>query len=1066
MKIANELKGQIVLVKKKIKAIYSDKGISFAVSFIVLFLFFGCQARNEESNLLLNENETCFNEKLVSITKNGDKYYIGTESSGRIYVYLPEKNSLIDTLNIDCGRIYQVKQTNDANTFYVGTQNMGLKKTRKVGKSLKIETSYIIKGKGNRFSCYDVFVDDNVVYAMTSHGIFKVGKSDTLDVVYANYGNGQPEPFVANNMVRKGNNLFVATSKGLVKITQNDPKIILEKSINNVECHDGYVYALSDYLYKLNDNGNVIDSFGLKASADYYYHTDGINYFLSDNYIILTHDTTLQKHQTDLYKKVFSRRKLSIEGHNIIADSKDYTLLIADNTLWQVGHHLPSVFGELKEGGVRLACKDKKTIYFLVGKKVYRLEKGTVAKEVIELNEKGDINLMECSLDGDSLYYVNNDNEVLRQSFQTPWYKFWPDKPDSIGKSKKEITAMCIDESVHGVILGIRDGLISMNKPNVVNTIALRTHEPEGIDSIPYIRRFFVGDSIYVPTMNEGLFRGKGNTLHIVKGTENLQFIRDVAQPDSILYLLTNRHLFWGNDSIENLNHGSRLLVLGDKIYIPGEVGGVRVMRIGKNNEIQGDSILFPDVSFRAESSWVIDDRVYLGGQSGVIAIYSNNGETRYVKFVDKAPFPMVLLLLLLSLLAIVLCFVLWLRERSITIHWKNFHKESLENKIGRLRESKVYNLLDSTYQSQIDILKNDVDKLPYVKYKEKKQRSKTVSSQIDKFTMEVTHYIMDIVSERKSIYVKLANSNNSKVEEKETNEEGFDQLVSIIEYYNKHIEIEENMTKYRFILERKTIEPPEKIEKMFLYEFRKIGKEIINNIDKIISKTTYSSEKKIEELNTILNKSTHIFIENMKIHIDDMINGANNEAIERLELQTLKNELVSNDIKDMFKLVEKITIADGHLAMMKQMANIQKILKGYNETKREELHQAIENFYIPTIYYGIDLEIYKQLMEITKDEKESPKRIKGTCTPIQQAFVLLAVTMAEQKIPEKDKCNMFLSERAEGKTRERVHTVVTKWVESTFVKEELKKKANDKAGSLYSSIAAFYLNNINQKES
>lgn len=1066
MKIANELKGQIVLVKKKIKAIYSDKGISFAVSFIVLFLFFGCQARNEESNLLLNENETCFNEKLVSITKNGDKYYIGTESSGRIYVYLPEKNSLIDTLNIDCGRIYQVKQTNDADTFFVGTQNMGLKKTHQHGDSLITDITYRIKGKGDRYSCYDIFFDNDTVYAMTSHGIFKVGKSETLDTIFTHLdANGVPNPLVANNMVKASEYLFAATDSGVVVIKNHEVvDTIAEKiKIKNVAYHDSFIYALGDCLYKVDpDSLKIVDTVKLKAPARYYFYADSIHHFLSESCMILAHDSVL--HNPEQHKLVYTRRKLSLEGHNVIADGKEYSLLVAENALWQVGHHYPSVFGNLKkEGGVKLACTDGKSAYFLVGKKVYKLGANNVANEVLEL--KDEIKLMECKQDS-GIYYVNSDTCVYFQRFNQ-------DEPEFIGKSDKEITAMCLHKSVgNGVLLGVRDGLLYMEKQKTPEPITLKMNNGNK-DSIPYIRRFFVGDSIYVPTMNEGLFRGKGKTLHIVKGTENLQFIRDVAQPDSILYLLTNRHLFWGNDSIENLNHGSRLLVLGDTIYntiyIPGEVGGVRVMRIGKNNEILSDSILFPDVSFRAESSWVLDDMVYLGGQSGVIAINSNNGETRYVKFIDKTPFPMVLLLLSFSLFTIVLllfAIALWLREKSITIHWKNFHKESLENKIGRLRESKVYNLLDSTYQSQIDILKNDVDKLPYVKYKEKKQRSKTVSSQIDKFTMEVTHYIMDIVSERKSIYVKLANSNNSKVEEKETNEEGFDQLVSIIEYYNKHIEIEENMTKYRFILERKTIEPPEKIEKMFLYEFRKIGKEIINNIDKIISKTTYSSEKKIEELNTILNKSTHIFIENMKIHIDDMINGANNEAIERLELQTLKNELVSNDIKDMFKLVEKITIADGHLAMMKQMANIQKILKGYNETKREELHQAIENFYIPTIYYGIDLEIYKQLMEITKDEKESPKRIKGTCTLIQQAFVLLAVTMAEQKIPEKDKCNMFLSERAEGKTRERVHTVVTKWVESTFVKEELKKKANDKAGSLYSSIAAFYLNNINQKES
>ena len=1119
------------------KVIWSiSRAISFISLCVVVFLFSCCQDKTEESNLLLNENEICSNEKLVSITKNGGKYYIGTESSGRIYVYLPEKNSIIDTLNIDCGRIYQVKQTNEANTFYVGTQNMGLKKTRKAGKSLKIDTSYVIRGKGNRFSCYDVFIDEDAVYAMTSHGIFKVGKSDTLDVVYAHYENGHPDPFVANNMVKKGNSLFAATAKGLVKITQNDSTVIIEKSINNVECHNEHIYALSDVLYKLNDKGEVIDSFGLQASADYYYHTDSINYFLSDNYIVLAHDATLQKHQPELYKKVFSRRKLSVEGHNIIADSKDYSLLIADNALWQVGHHLPSVFGELKGGGSKLVCTDGKSIYFLVGKKIYKLDNNFVAKEVLELREKGDINLIECSLDGDSLYYVNSDNEVLRQSFQTPWYKFWPDKPDSIGKSKKEITAMCIDESVPGVILGIRDGLISMNKPNLVNTITLHTLDQDGIDSIPYIRRFFVGDSIYVPTMNEGLFRGKGNTLHVVKGTEKLQFIRDVAIRDSFLYLLTNKHLFLGNDSIDNINHGSRLLVSGDKIYIPGEVGGVRIIQVGKNNEILSDSIRFLDVSFRAESSCMLNDIVYLGGQSGVIALNPNNGETRYVKFVDKAPFPVLRLFLIIIIIAasFILSLIL-IAKRAYSEREKAYEekehavRKSIERQKERLKKMEsllennedaaqkfrqnlddirdvidtikhepkdnihvtvdnisdniselskqiysslldrgikekedvaignIIDLLDDriddlkshlqgnseifdNLRCYIDAISDRIAKLNNNTHENLQEEIDNISHEIDSLSEQVT-----ILSRLKAEYEKSAIRNNSKIKEIEAN-----LLEAVIDEYEKLEGIEHDFARYKLVFEKK-IKDEEKDKDLkvdySVYEDiafecnqktkKKSETQIIKDIRKVLGKKSLTSKEKIAILNKEIGKYFEELLKICKEHINNKIAFCDNlfqEDIDSIGLfidnyKQLKDEvkaIVDGDTQKLFKLIETIIINDGRLEMAIQMKKIRDIVHR-KDIDIDSLKNAIICFYSPVIAFHVDMDVYNGLMDITKkDSGEPPRRIRGRNDLVQQPFVILAVAMALQEVPED--CTIFFKESDTGSIK-RARNFVAKWI-------------------------------------
>ena len=753
MKIANELKGQIVLVKKKIKAIYSDKGISFAVSFIVLFLFFGCQARNEESNLLLNENETCFNEKLVSITKNGDKYYIGTESSGRIYVYLPEKNSLIDTLNIDCGRIYQVKQTNDADTFFVGTQNMGLKKTHQRGDSLITDITYKIKGKGDRYSCYDIFFDCDTVYAMTSHGIFSVGESYTLDSIFTHTDpNGVPNPLVANNMVKPNSYLFAATDSGVVVIKNHEvvDTIAVKIKIKNVAYHDSFIYALGDCLYKVDPGSRkVVDTFKLKAPAKYYFYADSIHHFLSDSYIVLAHDSVL--HKPEQHKKVNTRRKLSLEGHNVIADGKEYSLLVAENALWQMGHHYPSVFGNLKkEGGVKLACTDGKSAYFLVGKKVYKLGANNVAEEVLELKENGEIRLMECNLNGDSIYYVNNGDSVFRQSLKQG-------NPELIGKSDKEITAMCVHNSVgNGVILGVRDGLLYMEKQKIPEPITLEMNNGNK-DTIPYIRRFAVTESnYYVPTMNEGIFFGKGKSLTFLGDTRSIQSIRDVVCPNpdnaAILFWLTNKYLYLSrNDSVPNINYGSRLFVshldTGMVVCIPGEIRGMRVLRLNENHSILKDTILFSDMAYRPESSLMLNDTLYLGGQSGVIA-FSNEDVKKtfkekkslkyhYVEFKDKEERQsfVIYLSFLAVLIIVIICYV---RYRVHKVKIKEIKKK--RNKLDSLLESNAG--AAEVFNDKFKSINERINKWQFLGVFVKEKKLNDISNDLDSLDKQVQDYL------------------------------------------------------------------------------------------------------------------------------------------------------------------------------------------------------------------------------------------------------------------------------------------------------------------------------------
>lgn len=1009
---------------------------TYIVAVVAACVFGGCQNSNEQANLLLNENEICFNEKLMSITRIGEDYYIGTESSGRIYIFSPEKNYSIDTLNTDCGRIYEIEQI-DTDCFFVGTQNMGLKKMHKEGNRLKENSTYKINGKDDRYSCYDVFIDNSTVYALTSHGIYQVVQSDTLKPIYDNYVNDKPEPFVASNMVKSRGFLFAATAKGLVRIINNDTKTILKKNIKNVETHDGFIYALSDALYKFDYSGEIVDSFKLKNSADYYFHTDSINYFLSGNQLTLAHDTTLlsisilkkypkRKEKLEQYKTVNTRRKLSVEGHHVIADSKNYSLLVADNALWQVGHHLPSVFGELKEGGVKQACKDRDNLYFLVGKKVYKLGSNNIANEILELEDGTNIHLMECSLDGQYLYYVKNKNEVWRQKFDTPWYIIGQNTPEKIGKTKKEITAMCFHESLVGnVILGIRDGLISMDKTGNDTIITLVGNNE--VDSIPYIRRFAKGkDGYYVPTMNEGLFYGKGKHLHLVKSTADLQFIRDVAysEQDSFAYLLTNRQLLSEKGGLlcSNNNFGSRLILSRNQLFVPGEIGGVRIIDISQGKVQPNDTILFSDIVFRPESSLELNGTIYLGGQSGVIALKPKNTEGKYpysiITFKDKEVISRQSLVQVIFMVAIAFIISVVILVGVILNHKK---REVLKTRL------------------------------------------------------------LELITE----YKKLANKNNSKAEEFDVNKAGIILLASKIKHYTRLIGIEETMKRYRLLFtkhEDREKDPHKKTIVTFDYYFveklrtkHKIKLGVLDGFSKILTtnvkdllnkKENNTSEMKLRELNSIIIEHKAQLLQDIEEHINKKIEDLHElsqkeedtELIQRFltvfnRMNTNFERFSNNKADELFKLIEEVTINDGRLEMYTQMNKLREKLSEYDGTN-DEISDIIRRFYAPTRYYHVDMEIIKQLCLITSNIKEAPTQITESGA-YQEPFVLLAITIAKKEMTAKKDIEKYL--QSSEKTRNRAYECVEKWLNSDFVKG-LNMRIHDDNDSLYSSAFASYL--------
>ena len=958
--------------------------ISHAISFvslcIVIFLFSCSKDKTEESNLLLGENEICLNEKLVSITRNGDDYYIGTESSGHIFVYSSTTEDVIDTLNTDYGRIYQVKRPHEDNIFFVGTQNMGLKKTHQRGDSLITDITYKIKGKGYRYSCYDIFFDNDTVYAMTSHGIFKVGKSDTLDSIFTHTdSNGVPNPLVANNMVKASGYLFAATDSGVVVIKNHEVvDTIAEKiKIKNVAYHNNFIYTLGDCLYKINPASlEVVDTVKLKASARYYFHADSIHHFLSDSYMVLAHDSVL--HKPEQHKQVNTRRKLSLEGHNVIADGKEYSLLVAENALWQVGHHYPSVFGNLKkEGGVKLACTDGKSAYFLVGKKVYKLGANNVANEVLEL--KDEIKLMECKQDS-GIYYVNSDTCVYFQRFNQ-------EEPEFIGKSDKEITAMCIHNSVsEGVILGIRDGLIYMEKKKVPEPITLEMNNGNK-DTIPYIRRFAATESnYYCPTMNEGIFYGSGKELHSYEKSCSIQFIRDVVCPDSKLYedlyWLTNKYLYLSsNDSVPNENYGSRLLASrhGSRIvYVLGEIGGVRAIQPDSiiSDRNKKGAILFSDIVFRPESSFMLNDTLYLGGQSGVIAfsnedvkeMFKENKSLKYhyVEFKDKEESKFSLWIVFGGAIIVIIGLLVFY-NRTIIIRRLRKRLKDIQDKVGvlfQVKENLEKQLCDAL--SEAEKLSNSND--------DYKKQLNDIQSKIDVLCQEKDGY-KEQLDDAQSKVSKLSQENDNYKEQLDDALSEVNELSQKNEDYKKQLDDAQSevskLAQEKTQIKNKVQEKMQLIEKTKPYLSQELQKEfnekckslekgegldqMIHDLSILEGKVWKELKMKLSEIKYRLCK-TKVFQSDLSELKNEIEETLNNGDIEKYVTCINNDNALKNKIDDVSQKLEKysqsIVILDtdvnkllfGDIKVDKlSLDEAQNRLKEMNETIPDDIKKKIE---------------------------------------------------------------------------------------------------------------------------
>ena len=278
------------------------KYLKIIFPFLIILIAISCTKKSNEYNISFQE-QSFANDVLATVSMLNDSVYVVGGENGEIYLLNSLNDSLIGNYKPDLARVYCLYA--DGDTFYAGVRNSGIVKLVKKDKKLKrVKQQYEIPQKGTNYSPYNIIpYRVNTLIATTSNGLYYFS-NDTLDVLYPiPYGPDSGNPFVYCSPISIGDDIYVGTSKGIVKINSKhgkpevDSSYLVNKAISKViKENDNIIYALSecpenDTLYTINikDNSISIDTCGLDFSALSFVKAEDKFYFVMEggNYIQL-----------------------------------------------------------------------------------------------------------------------------------------------------------------------------------------------------------------------------------------------------------------------------------------------------------------------------------------------------------------------------------------------------------------------------------------------------------------------------------------------------------------------------------------------------------------------------------------------------------------------------------------------------------------------------------------------------------------------------------------------------------------------------------------------------------
>lgn len=610
------------------------KYLRLIFSFLIVFFVISCTKKSNDPDISFSE-QSLANDVLATVSMLNDSVYLVGGENGEIYLLNSSNDSVVGNDKPDLARIYCLYA--DGDTFYAGVRNSGIVKLVRENKKLKIvKQQYKIPHKGTNYSPYNIIpYRENTLIAMTSNGLYYFS-NDTSDVLYPiPYGPDSGTPFSYCSPISIGDDIYVGTTKGIVKINSKHGKPVVVDScrVNKAICkvvkeNDNTIYALSechgnDTLYTINIKDNKfdrIDTCGLDFSALSFVKAEDKFYFVNEHnlYVISNLDNmnNSQKEGNSVVIKL-PHEPLS-DARNLIAYDKraKKIRIITQKALLS----LPSVnsIGQSKGQicGISYDERNNKVYFQNTKKEVFEYENGQASKsKFVKFDPTEEIS--SFSAFDNTLFYISNHEQV--KSKKTGFLQFHSNRPYNL--PKKSTAMMLVDDSV--IYVGIRDSLLRIN---------LTDNRMESLikDIEPYVTKLKKhGDSIVVSTLNDGLIflhdgYSRKTVFEDVHFQNDYMFTSENKKNNSIL-LLNNHYLrFYTNSILQDsvpLRGYERLL------FSPQKQVGVAVKRSGvqyfklENNENRKEIKLLCNESrpISPDGCMIINDTLFLAADEGML---------------------------------------------------------------------------------------------------------------------------------------------------------------------------------------------------------------------------------------------------------------------------------------------------------------------------------------------------------------------------------------------------------------------------------------------------------------
>ena len=237
--------------------------------FLIVFFVISCTKKSNDLDISFSEQNLA-NDVLATVSMLNDSVYVVGGENGEIYLLSSSNDSVVGNDKPDLARLYCLYANGD--TFYAGVRNSGIVKLVREDKKLKIiKQQYEIPQKGTNYSPYNIIpYRSDTLIATTSNGLYYFS-NDTSDVLYPiPYGPDSGTPFAYCSPISIGDDIYVGTSKGIVKINSKHGKpevvdsFLVNKAISKViKENDSIIYALSEcpgndifYTITIKDNSN------------------------------------------------------------------------------------------------------------------------------------------------------------------------------------------------------------------------------------------------------------------------------------------------------------------------------------------------------------------------------------------------------------------------------------------------------------------------------------------------------------------------------------------------------------------------------------------------------------------------------------------------------------------------------------------------------------------------------------------------------------------------------------------------------------------------------------------